>query len=242
VQTEPGIHRPLYLQYAATPAARAGVVLQLGDPPQSPREFCREVSSLGLTAAVSTLRAGADPLKQARAAELYLSIGKSYAGLAVTDLLRILDHLENQLELEGEPIILILSGVAIPIGLSLAAIDQRIGGVILEFSGENIVGGPTGCPPLFVNPYVLLGANPTLSLAQCCAPKPMLMVDFPISEDRWLGVNQSGVLSAMEQLEELQRTYEVSGHPERLDVASSADDGGQIELLKTFLKNHFISV
>jgi len=243
VETEPHVSRPLYLQVGPQAAARpTAVVLDISESAddRAQEEFCGQMASIGLTGAASCLRAGTEPFDPAGLAEIYFGLGKSYAGAAVVDLLRIVDHLENQLRVEGEPIILVASGLAIPVGLALGAIDQRITGLVMLFDQWEVLGKPGGRLPLFVSQYVHLGPNPMLTLALCCVPRPLLMVNYPTDEDSWLPGNKSAVLSASRQLDTLRETYRIAGRSESLEVVTAEEDKGNVlDLLKSFLEKHF---
>lgn len=245
VTTDQGLADRVYVQSSGTGARRpAGIVMDLAgeDSSQEAERFCRQVVAMGLAGAVTCAKTGSDRSELAQLAALYLGLGKSYAGAVVGDLMRVLDHLESQLKFESEPIILAAGGPAMPIALALAAVDQRISGLVLDFSETVQVSGPAGCPPLFINQYLHLGPNPILSLALCGVPRPILLVDWPTEQtDYWSDVNKTAVLSPADQLDALRRAYRISGHPERIELISSSDVSDRFEMFEAFLKTHFAS-
>lgn len=220
VETEPNLLVDVHVHTgAAKPRGYVLRVFEAADP-EPQREFCRRVSELGLLGLSTALRGSDVPNGLHRLSEIYLGLGRCYAGAAAGDLLRVLDFVDQQFMAEGTPILLVLSGVGIPLGLAFAAIDQRVSGLIVDFTDAPAwILAPTGQPPLFLSPYLRLGPNPLLVLAQCCAPRPMTLVHPPTQTPApWLQNRNSGVLPLVDQLVELQCTYQAAGGADRLNI------------------------
>ncbi len=223
IETEPDVLAELHVRSSEpVPGQPTAYILQLSQTADYDLQgkFTQTVSELGLVGVSAPMRGAETPGGMAELAEIYLGLGRCYAGGQVTDLLRMTDHLENQFEIEGEPIVLVLSGMGIPIGLAFAAIDQRVSAVIVDFrDAPKSITTPVGGPPMFINQYVNLGPNPLLVLAQCCAPRPMTVVGTPPdAQTPWLANPKSGVIPFTEQLTHLQAAYQASGNPERLKI------------------------
>lgn len=234
IETDPGMTVPLAVQAASTVAALVFHIAQRPDPP-SHQKLCEQVSALGLAAAVVALRATDDREPTDSVAELYVGLGGSYAGAAVKDLLRVVDHVESRFQSDTEPLIITATGRMTPMALALAAIDQRVAGLMIDGSDSAVWNGPQGRPPLFLEQYVHLGPNPIMTLAQCCAPRPMTLLNFPTDKPSWLPGTQSPVLSAADQIGTLRETFDVAGHADRLQLGH----GCPPDHIKTFLNEHF---
>ncbi len=184
------------------------------------KQFTAQISEMGLVGLSMPLRGSEQPGGVEELAEIYLGLGRCFAGAVATDLLRVIDHLESHFAVEGEPIILVLSGIGIPLGLAFAAIDQRISALIVDFtSAPKSIIIPAGHPPLFTNQYLHLGPNPLLLLAQCCTPRPMKIINLPPeAQTPWLENGKSGVLPFTEQLTQLEVAYQAADNPDRLEI------------------------
>ncbi len=192
------------------------------DDPSEQKDICRQISQEGLIGLATHLRGAAKPEIMAQLAEIYLGIGRCFAGAVVSDFLRIIDHIEHQFNIDGTPIVLILSGLAIPMGLAMAAIDQRISALVVDFDESSTPFlEPSGRAPLFINQYLHLGANPFLVLCQCYAPRPLLVIHrLQDAAKPWLSDSRSGILSFAEQLDLLKGTYDAAGYPDRVETIS----------------------
>ncbi|NLX04136.1 MAG: hypothetical protein GXY33_03210 [Phycisphaerae bacterium] len=245
VETEPGVALQVHMRAVAALAGRPGaIVINLADrfDPAEHETFCGRINAMGLTAVSLTPRGLHDNSVWSLAAA-YLGLGQSYAGVAVSDLLRVVDHIESLLEVESEPLIVLGSGWLVPVVLAFAALDQRITGLVIGFGDGETLGGPTDRPPLFMNAYMHLGPNPVLTLAQCVVPKPMLLSNFPERSVGWLTNGKSGVLAPTEQLKQLTETYHVAGHPDRLELTgTAAGPDERLEQLRHFLEDHFTTI
>lgn len=190
--------------------------------------FCRKISAMGLVGLSSPLRNAGTPESIAELAEIYLELGRCYGGAAATDLLRVIDHLEQHFNIEGEPLILMVSGLAILPGLAFAAIDQRISGVIVDFRfAPAEVVKPTGFPPLLKEPFVHLGANPLLTIMQCVATRPMMLIgDLPDAKEPWIKNAKSGVLSFADQIKAVEELYLSENAAEHLTIVKTEEFEG----------------
>ncbi len=244
VETEANLVTDVHLVAGLPIAERPATIamnLTASQNPAAHQIFCEQVNSLGLTGVSVTPRCCTGNNELKALAEVYLGLGKSYAGTVVGDLLRVIDHVESLLQIESEPIILITSGIVTPLALALAAIDQRIGGLIVDFGGDDSHMQPSGTPPFFVDQFGQLGANPLLTLAQCCVPRPMLLIDYPLDAPSWLSVAESIVLPFRAKLDRLRETFRTAGHPTRLQTIESAEIENRIDVLASFLETHFIT-
>jgi hypothetical protein len=180
---------------------------------ESHQAFCKKSSAMGLGVVSYPLRNAGTQESIAELAEIYLGMGRCYGGASAMDLLRVTDHMEQLFNIEGEPLILMVSGLAIVPGLAFAAIDQRISGVIVDFrSAPATVIQPTGFPPLLKEQYVHLGANPLLTIMQCVAARPMMLIGtIEEAKEPWIKNAKSGVLSFADQIKAVEELY-VSQH------------------------------
>jgi len=223
VETEPDVLAELILHAGPeTTGHPTAYVLQVSEEAtREPRQaFCQSIAEMGLVGLSVPLRGVEFPAGPAKLAEAYLGLGRCYAGAVATDLLRVIDHVEHQFSVESEPILLVLSGTGILPGLAFAAIDQRIGSVVVDFSSAPVaLLGPTGVPPVFIQQYLHLGSNPLLTLAQCCVPRPMILIGAPPEADRlWLENPKAGILKFTDQITLLKDTYQSAGNPDRLAI------------------------
>ncbi len=223
IETEPENLMELHLRTGTPPAGQpTAYVLQLSTvfdhEPQ--KQFIARIGEMGLVGMSMPLRGSDQAGGIKELAEVYLGLGRCYAGAVVTDLIRVIDHIDTHFTVEGEPIVLVLSGIGIPLGLAFAAIDQRISAVIVDFtSAPKSIIFPTAQPPFFMNQYLNLGPNPLLVLAQCCAPRLMKIIHLPENaQTPWLENEKSGVLAFTEQLKHLQTAYQTAGNPDRLEI------------------------
>jgi len=241
VETEPENPIELYLQTGLPTGGKpAAYILQLStvSDPETQKQFTAQIGEMGLVGLSMPLRGSNHPGGIEELAEVYLGLGRCYAGAVATDLLRIIDHVENHFGLEGEPIVLVLSGIGIPIGLAFAAIDQRISALIIDFTdAPRSLLAPAGRPPLFTNQYLHLGPNPLLLLAQCYVPRPMRILHLPENaQTPWLQNEKAGVIAFTEQLKQLEFAYLASGNPDRLEILPPDQPKPPIqELIKNIL-------
>lgn len=221
VETAQDITTDLCLRTAAA-GRPAGYVLKLSESAdREPQEkFCRTINQMGLAGVSVPLRGCDQPAGVFILAEIYLGLARCYAGSVVTDLMRVIDHLEHQFSIDVEPIVLMLSGLGIPAGLALTAIDQRISALVIDFtSAPKSILAPVGSPPFFKDQFLHLGPNPLLVLAQCCAPRPMAIVNYPPdAQAPWLKNHKVGVLSFVDQLAQIQNAYDAANYTERLQI------------------------
>jgi hypothetical protein len=243
IETERDNQAEVFLRSAPPADQLIGYILRLFDQTnRAPQEaFCESMSHLGRTGLATSLRGAESAEKLAELAEIYLGLGRCYGDVTVIDLMRILDHLEDQFRIDSEPIVLMVSGYAIPLGLAYGAIDQRVSGFILDYTdAPKAVNEPTGIAPFFLGQYSQLGANPGLVMLQCCAPRPMVIVGRPPkAEESWLKDSKAGVLSFTAQLEELKRTYDSAGCPERLTIIEPDQPKPTLEELTSQIIVHF---
>jgi hypothetical protein len=199
-----------------------GYVLQICEQShrQTQKEFCSSIIEMGLVGLSVSPRGSYEMNGIQEFAELYQGLGRCYAGAAVYDLIRVIDHMEHHFKIDIEPIVLVLSGKMIPIGLALGAIDQRISAVIIDFTHSAAPPFvPDGSVPLFKQVYDHLGPNPWLILTQCFAPRPITLIHLPAqSEESWLKNPKAGVMSFSNQIESLSSTYEAAEYPQRLTI------------------------
>ncbi len=190
---------------------------------ESHRAFCEKISQMGLIGVSAALRNAGTPESIAELAEIYLGAGQCYGGVSVLDFLRITDHLEHHFNMEGDPLILVVSGLAILPGLAFAAIDQRISGILVDFrSATAAIDRPVGFPPLFRDQYIHLGTNPLLTLMECVAPRPMMLAGAPENaSEAWIKNTKSGVLAFDDQRKTLQELYESENAGEQLIIVEA---------------------
>jgi hypothetical protein len=234
----------LVLQTPRNSGTSAGFVLRVFDTlKQDTQEaFCSAVSEAGLTGVAMGLRGADSPEKLLELAEVYLGLGRCYGEAITVDLMRIVDHLENESGAEGEPIVLVLSGFAIPVGLAYASIDQRISGLIIDYTDvPRSVIEPAGTPPFFLASYAALGPNPPLVMLQCCATRPMTIIGATgKTNESWLGDPIAGVLSFANQLAILKRTYDATGNSERLTIIDADQPRPKMKELATQIMSQFV--
>lgn len=243
VETEHGIHSAVTQQSQPSINGRIGAVvvhlLDREDNELQPR-LCRELSESGLAVASITLRGGYGPMGIAPVAQVYLGVGRPYAGAVINDLLRVMDHLESILELEGDPTILVIPGHLAELGLAYAAIDQRINGIVVDLSTQHPLGDPDGRVPWFAGLYSHLGPNPTQTLIQCCVPRPITILNWPNDLPAWIDVPKSGVRSPADQLQTILRTYDIAGQHDRFaTLPAAADFPAMLDAVRNFLSTHF---
>jgi hypothetical protein len=190
--------------------------------------FCEKASKIGLTGVSFAMRNAGIRESIGELAEIYLGLGRCYGGAVVQDLFRVTDYLEQQFNTEGEPMFLMLSGLAILPGLAFAAIDQRISGVIVDFrSARGAIERPTGFPPFLKEQYIHLGANPLLSIMECVATRPMMFIGEPAeSKEPWIKGGKTGVLSFAAQRKCIEEVYESENASDQLMIVSDEDFSG----------------
>jgi len=235
VETEKNNFVKLFLKSPKKTDSSAGFVIRVFDSlnSESQEAFCSAISETGMTGVALGLRGANSPERILELAEIYLGLGRCYGETITIDLMRIVDHLENEAGAEGEPIVLVLSGFAIPVGLAYASIDQRISGLIIDYTdAPQAIIEPTGTPPFFLASYAALGPNPPLVMLQCCAPRPMTIIGSPEKVNEiWMTDPVAGVLSFADQLTILKRTYKNAGNSERLTIIDRNQPRPQIKEL-----------
>jgi hypothetical protein len=195
------------------------------------RTFCEKVSKMGLAGVSFAIRNAGTRESIGELAEIYLGFGRCFGGAVVQDLFRVTDYLEQQFNTEGEPVFLMVSGLAILPGLAFAAIDQRISGVIVDFrSAPGAIERPTGFPPFLKDQYIHFGANPLLSIMECVATRPMMFIGEPAeSKEPWIKGGKTGVLSFAAQRKCLEGVYESENAADRLMIVADEDFAGNEE-------------
>ena len=237
VETEPGINVALNISLPAhTISHPAGVVLKVFEriDEEQANRFSELITSSGLACGYFPIRTSESFDNDIyKLAQVYLDSGRCLAGVIAVDLIRIIDHIEHQFQIEGEPIVLNISGEIASAGLACAAIDQRISGIIIDYEGQiDSLMSFTGKAPLFRDPYLHLGANPWLVLAQCCIPRPMAIMNLPEKMDITPPVDK--MLSFGEQLDILQKTYKSVAQEDNLYIIDKSVSVTIPEIIKKF--------
>ncbi len=223
VKTEQQIHTRLALKSPKVKAGRTqSFVMKIFDTPDTrgQDEFISQITQAGHTALCLNLRYSEQINDIHELAEMYLGFGKSYAGEVVIDLMRVIDHLEHQHQIEADPIILLLSGATVPFGLALSSIDQRISAIIIDYSDpDDPLLNISGRAPFFKGQFTHLGPNPWLVLAQCSVPKPMTILGSPRQSHPELAEPAKSCLLTFGQIvDNLRQTYQISGFDSRLNL------------------------
>ncbi len=237
VETEPGINIPLTINLAKTATNQpAGFVLKIFERADDNeyKNFCGQITSAGLACGCFSIRTsesfGNDIYKLA---QVYLDGGRCLGGVIASDLIRIIDHIEHQFQIEGEPIVLVISGEISSVGLACGAIDQRISGIIIDYMGkEDSLISFTGKAPFFRDPYLHLGTNPWLVLGQCCVPRPIAILNPPNNTQSKPPVDK--MLTLTEQIDILRSTYKSAGKEGNLYVFDKPPLPDVPEIIKRF--------
>ncbi len=237
VETEPGINVPLEIHLPRNITAQpSGFVLKIFEQldEKQTKNFCEEITSSGLACSYFSIRTSNSFDNDIyKLAQIYLDSGRCLSGVIATDIIRVVDYIEHQFQIEGEPIVLIASGKIASAILACSAIDQRISGIILDYAGDtDSLMSFTGKAPFFRDPYLHLGANPWLVLAQCCVPRPIAILNLPENINEPLPVNK--MLSFAEQLEILQNTYKSAGKENNLYIIDKSVSVTTPEIIKRF--------
>lgn len=236
VEVEPGITRNIRVSYRDPNSSVfngfvVGVFEKKEDEKESGLEaFERKVVKEDLVA-VSILLAADSVFDIECLSEIYLNMGSCYGGLCVAEIIRVIDHMEHQYNIDGEPIILVAEGRAASLAILLGAIDKRVSAIVVDYNSsfEPLL-SPTAKPPLYRDIYKLLGPQPWLVVAQCCIPKPLVVIGRPANADGIkLSDSEEKIFSGLdEQLKILKSTYKGVGAEKKLLVIDSAEDITQI--------------
>ncbi len=238
IETEPQITRTLRINLGTAPTTQpTGFVLGIfpEENPKAMEEFENKITKEGLVALSITLRT-TDKFNIDTLAEIYLNMGRCYAGVCATDIIRILDHIEHQFHIDNEPIILWSSGISTSIGFTVSAIDKRISATIVDYSDttESLL-TPLGKPPIYKDIYQHLGASPWLVVAQCCLPKPLVFIGTPQNRNITPLIENSNnvFLSFDNQMKILKATYKSAEVENKLIQILSSEQADIVEVLKT---------
>jgi len=156
----------------------------------------------------------------------YFALGSTYAGQVITDLIRLLDHLDNDPGVAEPQVVILADESTSEIAAWVTALDQRIRAAAITLwpspAKRDWVAGVSNVPsnvPKLLNAWEL---SAPLAVLRAVAPRPLLLTS----------ARQSAAKTDLDAcLGELHRLYAMCDRPDAIQTANSPPSAEQISRL-----------
>jgi hypothetical protein len=170
---------------------------------------------------------GAGDLSVEELSHNYIALGTTYAAQAVTDVMRLIDHIDNTPDAAEPQTVVVADRATSELASWVAALDQRICGAAITLWPDHNSIEVSSSPPRLLNAREV--SAPRIVL-RALAPRPLLLIEEAESDP---------LQNIADGLKDLRDLYELCGQSDAIHTSIGSPSTPQISALACVGETHF---